>query len=129
MPRFLHTCVMSCTGFLSPNAFCIVLRLVVSSWFLGLALRLNSVEHSLSLAPLGINSLLHCACCLRTTCLLSAKLARMIRSSRKEDVRKREKINIRKRCQKLTLEAYFIFPNALGCDFQRFNGESARVKI
>src|SRR6218665_46176 len=23
MPRFLLTCVMSCTGFLSPNAFCI----------------------------------------------------------------------------------------------------------
>ena len=37
---------------------------MVSSWFLGPALRLNSVELSLLLAPpLGMNSLLHVRCC------------------------------------------------------------------
>ena len=51
--------------------------IMVSSWFLGPALRLNSVELSLLLAPpLGMNSLLHSACYLRTTCLLSASFLR-----------------------------------------------------
>src|SRR6218665_3229586 len=49
----------------------------VSSWFLGPALRLSSVELSLLLAPpLGMNSLLHSACYLTTTCLLSASFLR-----------------------------------------------------
>src|SRR6218665_3089761 len=59
------------------SAHAFVLRLVVSSWLLGPALRLNSVELSLVFdPPLGINSLLHCACCLGTTCLLSASFSR-----------------------------------------------------
>src|SRR6218665_1027144 len=54
-----------------------VLQIVVSSWFLGPALHLSSVELSLLLAPpLGMNSLLHSACYLRTTRLLSASFLR-----------------------------------------------------
>src|SRR6218665_1621725 len=54
-----------------------VLRLVVSFWSLGPALRLSSVELSLLLAPtLGMNSLLHSACYLRTACLPSASFLR-----------------------------------------------------
>src|SRR6218665_3245185 len=54
-----------------------VLRLVVSFWFLGPALHLNSIELSLLLAPaLGMNSLLHCAWCSGTTRLLSASFLR-----------------------------------------------------
>ena len=50
---------------------------MVNSWFLGPSLRLNSVELSLLLAPpLGVNSLLCCACYLRTMCLLSASFLR-----------------------------------------------------
>src|SRR6218665_1201178 len=57
-----------------------VLRLVVSSWFLGHALRLSSVELSLLLAPpLGMNSLLHSISYLRTTCLLSASFLTLYR--------------------------------------------------
>src|SRR6218665_3294725 len=41
------------------------------------ALRLSSVELSMLLVPpLGMNSLLHSACYLRTTCLLSASFLR-----------------------------------------------------
>ena len=50
---------------------------MVSSWFLGPALRLSSVELSLLLAPsLLMNYLLHSACYLRTTCFLSASFLR-----------------------------------------------------
>src|SRR6218665_1528899 len=68
MHTYIHTCIHT-------QPF--VLRLVVSSWFLGPALRLSSVELSLLLAPpLGMNSLLHSACYLRTTCLFSASFLR-----------------------------------------------------
>src|SRR6218665_2648406 len=64
-------------GSSQPDTVPFVLRLEVSSWFLGPALRLNSVELSLFLAPpLGINFLLHCACCLGTMCLLFASYLR-----------------------------------------------------
>src|SRR6218665_88434 len=54
-----------------------VLRFVVSSWFIGPALSLSSIEPSLLLAPpLVMYSLLHSACYLRTTCLPSASFLR-----------------------------------------------------